>query len=371
MKYRFHALGVPHTKTTEEFVACAYTQKVLKFCKMMTERGHHVIHYGAEGSDPICSENVNVLSEETWNKVYGDHPYRSKLFNYDTSDDAYQEFYRNAIVEIHKRKQKHDFVLPFWGSGTRPICDAHNDLIVVEPGIGYSHGSWARWKIFESYALYHAYKGIDNVSFCNMDWYEVVIPNYFDLKDFEVGPEERDNYMLFVGRVYDGKGVNIAIQVTKELGVKLKVAGQLDPSYENYEWPDHVEFVGYVGVEERKNLMSNAMGSYLSSMYIEPFGGVQVENLLCGTPTITTDWGAFTENNIHGVTGYRCRTFNDFLEATKKVMNKEISYEDCRKQGEKFSLENIAPMYEKYFGDVMNVYKAEGWYEKNTDVCSD
>lgn len=366
MKFRFHCLGLPHTRTNEDYVACAYTQKVLKFCKMMHERGHYVIHYGTEGSNPVCDENVTVLSNETYKQVYGDHDFRSKWFKFDTNDDAYQEFFRRATEEIGKRKQKNDFILPFWGSGVRPPCDAHeHDCIVVEPGIGYSGGHWARWKIFESHALLHAYKGLGSCATCNMDWYETVIPNYFDLKDFEVGPEKRDDYMLFVGRVYDGKGLNIAIQVTEKMGLKLKVAGQLADQYADpsYVWPDHVEFVGYVGVEERKELMKNAMGSYVPSMYIEPFGGVQVENLLCGTPTITTDWGAFSMNNIEGVTGYRCRTFKDFVDATRKVINKEISYADCRKKGEEFSLEAIAPKYEKYFEDVLNVYEKEGWYE--------
>ena len=68
-------------------------------------------------------------------------------------------------------------------------------------------------------------------------------------------------------------------------------------------------------------------------------------------------------NNIDGETGYRCRTFGDFVEATRKVMNKEISYDACRKKGEEFSLEAIAPKYEKYFQDVMNVYTNKGWYE--------
>ena len=68
-------------------------------------------------------------------------------------------------------------------------------------------------------------------------------------------------------------------------------------------------------------------------------------------------------NNVQGVTGYRCRTMRDFVEATRKVINKEIDYKVCREHGEKFSLENIAPMYERYFEDVYNVYERNGWYE--------
>ena len=90
----------------------------------------------------------------------------------------------------------------------------------------------------------------------------IVIPNYFDLDQFEYS-SKKDDYFLFLGRVYEGKGIHIAIQVCEAAGVKLKVAGQVDPLYENYKWPDYVEFVGYAGVEERKKLMKNAKGSFL------------------------------------------------------------------------------------------------------------
>ena len=85
--------------------------------------------------------------------------------------------------------------------------------------------------------------------------------------------------------------------------------------------------------------------------------------MLCGTPTITTDWGAFAENNIEGVTGYRCRTFGDYVRAVRCIEVGAISSKDCREQGMKFSLESVAPKYEKYFQDVLNVYTANGWYE--------
>lgn len=371
MKFRFHVLGVPHTRTNLDYTGCAYTQKAYKFCKMMTERGHTVFHYGVEGSDPICTENVVVVSNEIYNRVYGEHDFHSKFFRYDVTDECYLTFYANATSEISKRAGEFDIVLPFWGAGVKPICDALDEhFVIIEPGIGYGEGSWSEFRVFESYSIYHAYCGTDAIQFCNMNNYDVVIPNYFDKEDFEYNPNGRleDPYFLFVGRVYDGKGVHIASQVCSKLNAKLKIAGQLGDEYRDIEWPSNVEFVGYVNKDQRSELMRNAVASFLPSQYLEPFGGVQIENLLCGTPTITSDWGAFAENNIEGVTGYRCRTFDDYVRAAINCLEGKISHEDCRKKGLEFTLENIAPKYEKYFEDVYNIYNNEGWYHLKEDT---
>ncbi len=63
-KFRFHVVALPHTKTHKDFCACAYTMKVFNFCKMMHDLGHEVYHYGAEGSDPPCTENVQIISTQ-------------------------------------------------------------------------------------------------------------------------------------------------------------------------------------------------------------------------------------------------------------------------------------------------------------------
>lgn len=358
---RFHILGLPHTVSSKEYNACAYTQKVVKFGKMMTARGHEVIHYGHEDSDLECTEHVTVINNQDLEKAYGNYDWRRNFYRFDTGDHAYQTFYKNAIREVGLRKQKNDFILPFWGSGVRPVCDAHTDLICVEPGIGYAGGHWARWKIFESYAIYHAYCGLEAVSTCKQDWYDAVIPNYFDPDDFEFN-DKKDNFFLFLGRVYSGKGIDIAIQATEATGNNLVIAGQ---NPDNLSFPPHVEFVGYADVNRRRTLMSKAKGAFVASQYLEPFGGVQIEMLFSGTPTITTDWGSFTENNIHGITGYRCRNFEQFCWAAENI--EQIDAKACRTWAENFTLDRVAPMYEEYFNSVLNVYTGNGWYEPKLD----
>tara|TARA_R110002074_G_scaffold401698_1_gene600945 strand:- start:3109 stop:5700 length:2592 start_codon:yes stop_codon:yes gene_type:complete len=328
---------------------------------MMKARGHHVIHYGHEDSDPDCNEHVTVVTNEDFKNAYGSYDWTKQQFPYDLNDVAYSAFYKNAIREIGKRKQKHDFILPFWGSGVRPVCDAHKDLICVEPGIGYASGHWANFKIFESYAILHAYMNLDAARNCKPKNYDVVIPNYFDPEEFEFSAE-KDDYVLFLGRVYSGKGLHVAVQATEHVGIKLLVAGQNSMVESGYKIiPSHVTELGHADLEQRKKLLSRARCVITASQFLEPFCGVHMEALMSGTPVISTDWGIFTETNLHGVTGYRCRTFNDFVWAIKN--SHKISPYHCREWAMNFSLDQVAGRYEKYLKDVLNVHQHKGWYD--------
>ena len=354
MKFRFHHLAIPHTITHPDYAACAYSMKVLKFARMMTQRGHEVYHYGHADSEVVCTEHITVTDNDVLKKAYGDHDWRRHQFKHNTGDYANQEFVRRAIPEVLRRANRNDFILANWGVGHKGIADAVPWAIAVEPGVGYTSGHFAQWRAYES----HAVRAIVEGAAAPQNWYSRVIPNYFDLADFDYR-EDKDDYILFLGRVSEVKGISTCVQACEKAGVKLKIAGQGRLSDVGYTTtPDHVEELGYADIEMRRELMSRARGLIIATTYLEPFGGVVVEALLSGTPIITPHYGAFAEIQ-NGRTGFLCHTFRDYVESIQNI--NDINPADCRQRGLDYSLEAVAPQFERWFADLREIYTGDGW----------
>jgi glycosyltransferase involved in cell wall biosynthesis len=362
MSLRFHILAVPHTISTPTYSSCAFTQKVVKMCKMLKAEGHTVIHYGNVMSKVDCDENVVVTRGDDLRKSYPGHDWRKSGFpSFAKTDKCYQQFYERAIAEIGARKQPGDFLLCAFGDWHKPVADAHPDMIVVESGIGYPNGAFAQFRVYESYAIMHAYQGnVAALSASNSFWYDAVIPNSFDLADFEFSAIKKD-YLLFLGRLNAGKGLHIAKQLAEKTNIPLIIAGA-----GSQEMPTElISYAGNVGPEKRKKLLRDARAVICASTFLEPFCGVQVEAMLSGTPVISSDRGAFAEYNLQGETGFRCRTFEQFEWAVRNVH--KIDRNVCRAWAEQFSLEAVGPRYTDYFQSVKDIFGGAGWYEPRPD----
>jgi glycosyltransferase involved in cell wall biosynthesis len=355
---KIHVLGIPHTKTTDEFTTCAFTMKVRNLCRMMHRRGHTVIHYGTEGSDPECTEHVSVVTDADWRSLYC-HP-GTGYYDLNT-DGKYAPYHakwaasaRKALLE-RMGKPHEDILCLTWGGTQRTACEGVPQNH-VESGIGYRH-SWSNYRVYESYAWLHMQLGEAGL-FSGNKFYWCVIPNAFDLEMFDFNPEARGDELLYMGRLNEDKGVGLAVHVAREAGLKIALVGPGNPQPFLKDNP-HARYLPPAGVEERRKLMAGARAVLCPTLYVEPFCGVHVEAQLSGTPVITTDWGAFSEGVLHGITGYRCRTFEQFVWAAKNVHRLEPAA--CREWAEgNFSLERVALQYEEYFQQVLNVGRNNG-----------
>jgi len=232
----------------------------------------------------------------------------------------------------------------------------------MEPGIGYrgsikklANGRSVARGFESSFIMNYTYgrENHDNPSSPNGAYYDRIFPNYFDNKDFTY-KEKKEDYFFFIGRLIHRKGVQTAINTAVALNTKLYIAGQKDENEKiNLDHP-LVEYIGYVDPEKRTEMMANAKACFIPTTYIEPFGGTNVESQLCGTPVLTTDFGAFTDTVVQGVTGYRCHTLNDFVQCAKIV--DKLDPKAIRKHAERYLMDNMKWELEDWMREYYQVY---------------
>lgn len=358
-----HLLGLPHTQTTVEFCGCAYTSKALKAGKMFTDAGHRVVLYSGEQNEAVCAEHVPLMTEAKRRSWFGPwDPNRMPDVGWGANDPWWRRFNAQAIIEIGERAEPRDLLLLPTSWALKPVADAFPELLAVEYGVGYEGIALER-VAFESYAWMHHVYGLRGIR--DGRNFDAVIPNYFDPEEFPHLNDGEGDYLLFLGRVTPRKGVNAAVEVARHSGMRLLVAGptearsavdQVDLSGE-----EHVEVVGPVGIEERAKLLAGARALLAPTAYIEPFGGVTIEALFAGTPAITTDFGAFTENLLEGETGFRFRTLAEGVAAVERAG--DLDPKEIRARAmERFSLEAVAPLYTAWFERLASLW-GRGWYE--------
>lgn len=354
-KPTLHLIGIFHTVHSQDYSHCAFTGKALRFSKMMQAYDYSVVEYANEGSESAAREKVVMLSKDELASHVGAKQGGQQFFG-DTAHIGsawHTEFEARLIPALRSRLEPRDVICHPFGGAHLNVIKAFPNHIHLETGIGYPNILPHSFRIFESYAWMHYHQGKENRRGSDYEW---VIPNYFDLDDWEPS-YEHGKYIAFMGRLISTKGLDTVYEIAKRVNLPVKIAGQGDPT----PWTHpNIEYVGVLKGRERSDFLRNAYCVLMPTEFVEPFGGVAVEAMLCGTPVISRDFGAFTETVRPGVNGYRCHVLKQWLGSiygAAKLDRKRIA-EEARAR---YNLQTCGAEYVNVLRQLDDLHE-EGWY---------
>jgi glycosyltransferase involved in cell wall biosynthesis len=163
--------------------------------------------------------------------------------------------------------------------------------------------------------------------------------------------DRKDDYLVFLGRMAPCKGAHLAIEVARRAGLRLKLAGEVQPVFSEY-WErrvlpqidgDRVQYVGEADRALKNALLSRARALLFPIQWNEPFGLVMIEAMACGTPVIALPGGSVSEIVRDGVSGWICRDVDEMVGCAGSP---SIPARSCRAwAAEHFSCERMVDQY--------------------------
>jgi glycosyltransferase involved in cell wall biosynthesis len=133
-----------------------------------------------------------------------------------------------------------------------------------------------------------------------------------------------DDYLLFLGRFTEGKGVLQAIAVAKRVGMKLILVAAEDAYYRE-QVAAHVDgtqivYYGEADHPAKVRLYGGARALLYPVQAREPFGLVLAEAMACGTPAAALDRGAVREVVDDGTTGLVFSDLEQMIDGLPRVL---------------------------------------------------
>ena len=181
-----------------------------------------------------------------------------------------------------------------------------------------------------------------------------VIGNPLVVDDFPFRAEKED-FLLWIGRLNDDKGPQRAITAAREAGRPLVLAGPVQPGEQEFFAreveplldDDGVRYIGEVGAD-KLDLYARAAALLMPIRWPEPFGLVMIEAMACGTPVIAFPEGSAPELVIDGETGFVVDDEREMAAAVGRL--DEIDPARCRDSArERFDVAAVAESYERAY----------------------
>ncbi|MFZ3010041.1 MAG: glycosyltransferase [Candidatus Microsaccharimonas sp.] len=244
---------------------------------------------------------------------------------------------------IHIYTNEEDLALPFSRLCTKPVVFTHHDPFnfLVKYKNNFPKYTGLNW-ISLSYAQRDSMP--ENTNWVGNIYHGLPVGAFTPIK------KPTDDYVAFLGRIVQPKGLHLAIAAIKKYNetakvpLKLKIAGKhyADTSSDDYwqttiepEIGDLIEYVGFIkGDVARNEFLGNARALIIPSLFDEPFGMVMIESLASGTPIIGLDSGAIPEivTGKNGILVTKQASLDDTINGLSTAINSidSISRAECR-----------------------------------------
>jgi len=219
--------------------------------------------------------------------------------------DIYSRANAGEFDIVHIYTNEEDIALPFAKLCDKPVVFTHHDpfnFLVKYKAVfpKYRHLNWL--SISDSQR-----KGMPE----DTNWIGTIYHG-IDPETFKPLEKPSNDYIAYLGRIIEPKGVHLAIQAVKKYNqsnpdtpLKLKIAGKHYSGKKDQYWQEQIlphindpdiEYVGFIkDTQEKQAFLGNARALIIPSLFEEPFGMVMIESLACGTPIIGLDSGAIPE----------------------------------------------------------------------------
>ena len=232
--------------------------------------------------------------------------------------------------------------------------------LVDTPTVTTIHG-FSSPKIIPVYREYNDcnyYVSISNADRSEELHYARTIYHGIDLKLFDF-QEQAGDYLLYFGRIHADKGPAEAIEISRQSGIRLVIAGIIqDREYYNTRVAPFIDgeqiiYYGVANPAQRNQLMGNALALIHPIHFHEPFGLSVIEAMACGTPVVAFNKGSMPEVIDDGKSGFLVPDVEQACRVLPQIPNLDRHF--CRQWVEgKFSQDRMIDDYIALYHQILN-----------------